>query len=194
MQGVACFSCIQVLIIGIPVIFLTLNQSVASYFTQTTIVFLVCVSMLLLIFLPKMKLVREREKAGLHQSYRGSSRTRTARTSTLQQIDSVNRRGSIFIQTEEDSQAMKKRYQFRIRELEVLLEEAKAANSLPAQKAKVEGNEKSDCESDIVFAAIDVEEQDELETGIRRLTIKHLPSNLDGSDYSRRQTGEEDGR
>jgi len=55
--GVACLSWIQVLLIGIPVLLLTRHTPVAAYFVEVAIVFLVCVSMLLFMFLPKMRLM-----------------------------------------------------------------------------------------------------------------------------------------
>lgn len=57
--GVACLSWLQVLILGIPVLLLTRYQPVASYFVQVAIVFLVCVSMLLFMFLPKIRLMKK---------------------------------------------------------------------------------------------------------------------------------------
>lgn len=61
--GVACASWLQVLVIGIPVILLTRTQPVAQYFTSTALIFLVCSSMLLLLFLPKMRLVAKPPQA-----------------------------------------------------------------------------------------------------------------------------------
>jgi len=55
--GMACLSWLQVGVIGIPVILLTRRQPVASYFVQVAIVFLICVSMLLFMFLPKIRLM-----------------------------------------------------------------------------------------------------------------------------------------
>jgi len=55
--GVAFLSWIQVLVIGLPVFLLTRYQPVASYFVQVAMVFLICVSMLLFMFLPKMRLM-----------------------------------------------------------------------------------------------------------------------------------------
>ncbi|KAL7477242.1 hypothetical protein ACHAW6_003055 [Cyclotella cf. meneghiniana] len=53
--GIACLSWLQVMIVGIPVILLTRNLPVAQYFTSSALVFLVCVSMLLLLFAPKIR-------------------------------------------------------------------------------------------------------------------------------------------
>lgn len=55
--GVACASWIQVMAVGVPVILLTGNQPIAQYFTFSALVFLVCVSMILLLFVPKMRLM-----------------------------------------------------------------------------------------------------------------------------------------
>ena len=55
--ALACLSWIQVLIVGVPVILLTQNLPTASYFTFSALVFLVCVSILLLLFVPKMRLM-----------------------------------------------------------------------------------------------------------------------------------------
>ena len=91
------------LIIGVPVILLTRDHPVASYFTQTALVFLVCVSMLLLIFLPKMKVMRK------------------AMSSTISQ-GSDNRRDNISIKTET---YLRKELEYlsQIRELKKLLGE-----------------------------------------------------------------------
>jgi hypothetical protein len=53
--GIACLSWLQVMLVGIPVILLTRNEPVAKYFTSSALVFLVCMSMLLLLFVPKIK-------------------------------------------------------------------------------------------------------------------------------------------
>ena len=55
--GLACASWFQAIVIGGPVILLTRKQPVAQYFTSSALIFLVCSSMLLLLFIPKMKRV-----------------------------------------------------------------------------------------------------------------------------------------
>lgn len=61
---VACASWIQVVVIGIPVMLLTQSQPTASYFTKTAFIFLICVSMLVLMFVPKMYIMRQSRIAG----------------------------------------------------------------------------------------------------------------------------------
>ena len=61
--GVACASWIQVIVIGVPVLLLTQTQPIAQYFTQTALIFLVCSSMLLLLFVPKMKMISKLSSA-----------------------------------------------------------------------------------------------------------------------------------
>ncbi|KAL7482302.1 hypothetical protein ACHAW6_007980 [Cyclotella cf. meneghiniana] len=58
--GIACLSWLQVMVVGIPVILLTRNVPVAQYFTSSVLVFLVCMSMLLLLFVPKIKSMSKR--------------------------------------------------------------------------------------------------------------------------------------
>mmetsp|Transcript_40293 Transcript_40293/g.85831 ORF Transcript_40293/g.85831 Transcript_40293/m.85831 type:complete len:341 (-) Transcript_40293:437-1459(-) len=65
--GIACLSWIQVLIVGVPVILLTQDQPVASYFTRTILVFLVCVSMLFYMFVPKIKLLSDPQRTSTMQ-------------------------------------------------------------------------------------------------------------------------------
>ncbi|KAL3776718.1 hypothetical protein HJC23_001505 [Cyclotella cryptica] len=55
--GIACLSWLQVMVVGIPVILLTSHLPVAKYFTSCALVFLVCMSMLLLLFVPKIKAI-----------------------------------------------------------------------------------------------------------------------------------------
>jgi hypothetical protein len=61
--GVACLSWVQVILIGVPVILLTRTQPAAQYFTSSSLIFLVCSSMLLLLFVPKMKSVKKSQSA-----------------------------------------------------------------------------------------------------------------------------------
>mmetsp|Transcript_32654 Transcript_32654/g.39673 ORF Transcript_32654/g.39673 Transcript_32654/m.39673 type:complete len:1372 (-) Transcript_32654:215-4330(-) len=59
---VACASWIQVIVVGIPVMLLTQRQTSTSYFTKTALIFLACVSMLLLMFVPKICAIRKSTK------------------------------------------------------------------------------------------------------------------------------------
>ena len=70
--AMACLSWIQVLIVGVPVILLTQNLPTASYFTRAAVVFLVCVPMLLLLFVPKMRLMAARPEESPSQVYQPS--------------------------------------------------------------------------------------------------------------------------
>ena len=110
------------LLIGIPVILLTRYDPMASYFTQAAIVFLVCVSMLLLIFLPKIKIMRKtRLQSGTAFNMR-AARYISWRSSD----DNENLPSTTNVSTENYLRA-------RIRELEQSLEKATAAKSQPAK-------------------------------------------------------------
>jgi len=100
--GVACASWVQVLAIGAPVIALTRNQPVASYFVRSALVFLVCVSMLLFMFVPKMMLVYKKPQEAPKSSNKYSK----------QHVNT--------------SQQELKRYQDRINQLEQSLKQASA--------------------------------------------------------------------
>jgi len=116
--GVACASWIQVLVIGVPVVLLTREDPIASYFTQTALVFLICASMLLLIFLPKVWAIK---------------------ATMLMSLESFDRRITFSIVPSQQSATqatylhMETEYKRRIRELEQRLQEASAANSLSAK-------------------------------------------------------------
>mmetsp|Transcript_32071 Transcript_32071/g.59275 ORF Transcript_32071/g.59275 Transcript_32071/m.59275 type:complete len:1074 (+) Transcript_32071:111-3332(+) len=76
--GVACLSWLQVLIIGIPIILLTRRQPVAAYFTRVAMVFLICVSMLLFMFLPKMRLMSQPQETPASGVYQQRMTTNTS--------------------------------------------------------------------------------------------------------------------
>eukprot|EP00584_Thalassiosira_punctigera_P017418 CAMPEP_0172547588 /NCGR_PEP_ID=MMETSP1067-20121228/17078_1 /TAXON_ID=265564 ORGANISM="Thalassiosira punctigera, Strain Tpunct2005C2" /NCGR_SAMPLE_ID=MMETSP1067 /ASSEMBLY_ACC=CAM_ASM_000444 /LENGTH=528 /DNA_ID=CAMNT_0013334693 /DNA_START=36 /DNA_END=1619 /DNA_ORIENTATION=+ len=138
--GFACASWIQVLVIGIPVILLTREQPIASYFTHTALVFLTCTSMLVLIFLPKMLLVSGTSvrrslsnivsRRGRRAFGRVPSRTFARVPYFMRRLSSVERETN----AQEASLARESLYQSRIRELEQTLEECASDRSMLAKK------------------------------------------------------------
>eukprot|EP00584_Thalassiosira_punctigera_P010678 CAMPEP_0172535426 /NCGR_PEP_ID=MMETSP1067-20121228/7438_1 /TAXON_ID=265564 ORGANISM="Thalassiosira punctigera, Strain Tpunct2005C2" /NCGR_SAMPLE_ID=MMETSP1067 /ASSEMBLY_ACC=CAM_ASM_000444 /LENGTH=1140 /DNA_ID=CAMNT_0013320359 /DNA_START=87 /DNA_END=3509 /DNA_ORIENTATION=+ len=145
--GIACASWIQVLAIGIPVILLTLNISpIAVYFTQTAVVFLCCMSMLLLIFLPKMRLVKKVDTGRTARTQGPGSRGAAPRH--------AGNRSAVPRGTEGrgcDRSITTHAYQARIRQLEQLLEEAEASKSqLERNVEELKLNSGNDEREDIV--------------------------------------------
>jgi len=65
--GIAMFSWVQILLVGLPVYFLVDDtDNVVKYFILVTIFFLVCISMLVVIFVPIISVQRGEEKSRVH--------------------------------------------------------------------------------------------------------------------------------
>ena len=86
--GMACASWIQVMLVGIPVILLTRYQPVAQYFTFSALVFIICVSMLGLLFVPKMMLMSKPQEtqSQVYQPGLATPTGRSPRNSALNRI------------------------------------------------------------------------------------------------------------
>jgi len=56
----AMFGWLQVVIVGIPVLFLVSGNPTASFFLQSAMIFVLCMSMLSLIFVPKIIILKNR--------------------------------------------------------------------------------------------------------------------------------------
>ncbi|KAL9186795.1 hypothetical protein ACHAXT_010515 [Thalassiosira profunda] len=162
--GMAIMSWIQVLVIGVPVILLTRSDPIASYFTQTALVFLVCVSMLCFIYVPKMRMMSKQSK----QRESLSQIAMNSRTASL------GRTVLTGMSTSELNSGREQRYQQRIRELEALLDEAQGAKTLKGsgvffdsqRELEVNGHRK---ESQIADFCID-----DTEETIHRLSVSKL--------------------
>lgn len=89
--GVACLSWLQVGVIGIPVLRLTRHQPIASYFVQVAIVFLICVSMLLFMFIPKMRLMSKppKERQSVYQPRRDPRITEDELKARITELENI---------------------------------------------------------------------------------------------------------
>ena len=116
------FSLLQALLIGLPVLLLVQDNAMASYFVWSVLIFIVCATILILLFIPKMKAVRKKEKrrastvsAGMggsrfseYSSYerRNSDHTH-ASASTIAQAASLERQNRRFSSLEKENKKFK---------------------------------------------------------------------------------------
>ena len=145
----ACASWIQVIIIGVPVLILTQTQPIAQYFTQTALIFLVCFSMLLLLFVPKMKMISKQSSAprapgSASLAVSATSRFTGQRTSSVER----ERKLSSFYEPEKDEDI--KQLKQRIEELEKTLNESsKLTNKKNSDSFKATENTSSQQDDDV---------------------------------------------
>ena len=65
---------LMVAFIGVPVIIISIGNNAVSYFISAYVIFAICMSILVLIYVPKWKAFRERKKMGTNTLHRfGSS-------------------------------------------------------------------------------------------------------------------------
>lgn len=66
--GITIVSWLQVVVVGMPVMFLVKENPMATYMLETTMIFVVCMSLLLFIFVPKIIFHRRSKKNSQHRS------------------------------------------------------------------------------------------------------------------------------